>query len=82
MFENPKEVEAIEIERIRQTPVDYERNLEIFESMLQYARAMGAMPAKDPLYGIESKIKLAKALNEVTSDTDVMANWDSLRPLK
>lgn len=65
MINDPEAVEAAEIERIRQTPVDYERNLAVFEAMLAHARAMGAMPVADPLYGIEAKIRLAKALNEV-----------------
>lgn len=67
MIKDPEAVLAAEVERIRQTPVDFERNLALFESMLEHARAMGAMPVADPLFGIEAKIRLAKALNEVAA---------------
>lgn len=68
MIRDPQAVEAAEIERMRRTPVDYERNFAIFESMLEHAIAMGAMPVQDPLYGIEAKIRLAKAMNEVAAN--------------
>lgn len=60
--------EAWERDLIRRTPADFARNLRIAEAMLEHARAMGAIPRKDPLEGIEAKIRLARALNaELTS---------------
>ena len=63
MIERPDLVEAFEMEQIRNSPPDFERNLRIAESLYELARMLGAIPLKDPLEGIEVDIRLAGALN-------------------
>jgi hypothetical protein len=52
-----------ELDYIRKEPSDYLQNLKIFEALWEEARALGIVPLKDPLEGIETKIFLAKVLN-------------------
>ncbi len=63
MITRPDLVEAFERELIRSTPVDYERNLRIVEGLYELARAVGALPLKDPLAGIDVDIRWARAIN-------------------
>jgi hypothetical protein len=56
-------VRAFEDEYLRSRPPDYERNLRIFEALYEEARALGVLPPKDPLHGIDHCIALARALN-------------------
>lgn len=56
-------LEEFEKAQMRRQPADYFRNLEIFEAMYREAKALGALPLKNPLEGIEVDIRLAKALN-------------------
>ena len=44
---------------------DYWENLRIFEAMYQHARQLGALPDKNPLRGIETKIRIARVINSV-----------------
>lgn len=50
-------------ERIRNEPVDVERNFVIMAAMYDHARALGVFPLADPLEGLDVRIKLAKAVN-------------------
>jgi len=43
--------------------VPYARAMRIFTSLWQEAKDLGVFPGKDPLAGIEVKIRLAKVLN-------------------
>ena len=45
---------------------DYFRNLTIFEELYREARALGVLPVKDPLEGIDTDIRLAGILNVQT----------------
>jgi len=63
MIRDPEAWQAWENELIRSEPADYEENLKIFEAMCEHARRLGAFPPKDPLEGIELKIKFARDLN-------------------
>jgi len=54
---------AWERERARSEPVDYERNMRIYEGLYQEAVALGVLPSVDPREGIEHKIRLARLLN-------------------
>jgi len=44
-------------------PVDFERNLRLYEAMYELAVALGVLPTKDPLEGIEDKIRWVKMLH-------------------
>jgi hypothetical protein len=56
-------VEAFEKDQMRLVPPDYHRSLRILEAMYSEALALGALPLKDPLDGIEVDIRLAKVIN-------------------
>jgi hypothetical protein len=44
-------------------PLDYQRNLRLFEAMLSLARTLGVWPPSDPLEGLDTKIRMARMLN-------------------
>ena len=56
-------VEAFEKDQMRRARPDYNQNLRILEAMHREALALGALPLKDPLDGIEVDIRLAKVIN-------------------
>lgn len=51
---------------IANAAADYFRNLQIFEALYQEAVALGVLPPKDRLEGIEDKIRLARMINVST----------------
>lgn len=63
MIKDPAAWQAWEDSYIRSQPVDYEKNLRIFEALYEHARRVGALPPKDRLEGIEFKIRFARDLN-------------------
>ncbi|MGZ8896322.1 MAG: hypothetical protein ACXW3H_08960 [Candidatus Aminicenantales bacterium] len=65
MIKNSKKLQAFEADRIRAEKVDVERNLRILDALYEEAVMLGALPPKDPLEGIETKIRIAKAVNSV-----------------
>jgi len=65
MVKNPKELRAFEAARARAEEVDVERNFRILDALYEEARMLGAFPPKDPLEGIEVKIRIARAVNNV-----------------
>lgn len=65
MVKNPKKLRAFEAERTKAEKVDAEQNLRILDALFEEALMHGALPPKDPLEGIEVKIRIAKAVNRV-----------------
>jgi hypothetical protein len=65
MVKNILKLQAFEAERIRSEKVDVEQNLRILDALYEEALMLGALPLKDPLEGIEVKIRVAKAVNNV-----------------
>ncbi len=51
---------------IASQPADFQRNLKMLEAMYEYARFLGVFPLADPLEGLETDIRVAKALNVPT----------------
>ena len=68
MIKDPDKIRKFENDLIRREKVDIQKNFQIFEAMYEEAVALGLLPLKDPLEGIEIKIKIAKAINSVTTD--------------
>ena len=64
MVDNPDLLRRFEMDQTRSDPPDHARSIRIFEALLQQARALGVIPMKDPLDGIEVDIRLARALRE------------------
>ena len=44
---------------------DYDQSLRLFEGMWREGIALGVLPLKDPLEGIEVDIRIARILNHV-----------------
>jgi hypothetical protein len=65
MIKDIKLWEKFERDLLRKTKPDHQRNMKIFEAMYQHALFHKALPRKNPLEGIEDKIKFAKAINSV-----------------
>jgi hypothetical protein len=65
MVKNTKKLQAFEADRIRAEKVDVEQNLRILDALYEEALMLGALPPRDPLEGIEVKIRVAKAVNYV-----------------
>jgi hypothetical protein len=57
-----------EDEQLRSEPLDYAKNLAIFEALLQYAREMGVFPPADPLEGIDVDVRVARIVNGLKAD--------------
>ena len=60
MIRNPEKWEAWQREYERNKPVDVERNLRVYQAMYDHAKALGKLERKDPLEGLDFKIRLAK----------------------
>lgn len=65
MVKNIKKLRAFEAARIKAEKVDVEQNFRILDALYEEARMLGAFPPKDPLEGIEVKIRIAQAVNNV-----------------
>lgn len=52
---------------IARQPPDLLRNLQLLEGMYDLARALGVFPLANPLEGLETDIRVAKALNVPTA---------------
>lgn len=65
MIKNKKILEKFEKDFVKKTKVDFEKNLKIFEELLNLAKEINKLPSENLLEGIEIDIKYAKAINEI-----------------
>lgn len=65
MVKNAKKLQAFEASRVMAEKVDVEQNLRILDALYEEAVMLGALPPKDPLEGLEVKIRIAKTVNSV-----------------
>ncbi|MCX7919071.1 MAG: hypothetical protein N3A72_05575 [bacterium] len=65
MIKNTKMWEQFRRAEIRKEKVDIRRNFQIVNALYQEAKSLGILPVKDPLEGLEIKIKIAKVVNSV-----------------
>ena len=70
MPKNLSLVKNFEKAQLRRQPLDYFRQLRIFEALYREAIKLGALPLKDPLEGIEVDIHLATVLNVRTAASE------------
>lgn len=61
MVKNPHILQRFEDEENRALPLDFERNLRLFEAMYEHARALGAWDKGPDMLPV--KLRLARALN-------------------
>jgi len=63
------EFQKFEIEILRNEKLDVKKKFKIVEALYKEAVALGALPLKDPLEGLEVDIRVAKVINSVSKDT-------------
>jgi hypothetical protein len=62
MLRNPGEIEKFERRLARKTKPDYEKNLRIYEALLDEARTLGVFPGPDKYEGIEIHTRISRML--------------------
>ncbi len=65
MITNRSEVEEFEKELLRKEKVDFTKNIAIVNAMYNEAVALGVIPMKNPLDGLEIDVKIARVVNNV-----------------
>lgn len=68
MIRDAKRLKEWEDDYRRSERADFFQNLRLYEALYREARALGIFPLKDPLEGLQGKIRLAKALNVSGAD--------------
>ena len=66
MVKNPEKLQKFETELIRKQKVDITQNFRLLDSMYEEAVALGVLPLKDALDGLEVDIRIAKVVNSVS----------------
>lgn len=64
MVKNAELLDRFEREIINKKP-DFQKNLEIYEAMLEEARLLGIFPLKDPMDGVDDDIRVSRILNRL-----------------
>jgi hypothetical protein len=65
MIKNSRLLEKFARVELQKEKLDYGSALRIFEGMWRKGLALGVLPLKDPLEGIEVDIRIARMLNHV-----------------
>jgi len=60
------EFQNFEIEFLRKEKVDIMKNFRIVDALYEEAVALGILPPKNPLEGLEVDIKIASVINHVS----------------
>jgi hypothetical protein len=63
MIKNPQMFEEFEKNLLKKEQPDFFRNLKLFEAMYEEARELNIFPLKDPMEGLEEKIRFVKMIN-------------------
>jgi hypothetical protein len=63
VIRNRRFLQKCEKKHMREETSDFFHNLRLFEGLYEEARALGALPLKNPLEGLENKVRLARRLN-------------------
>ena len=63
MIKNTELLERFEYKQLRKETLSYKDALKIYESMWLEAKALGILPLKYPMHGIEVKIRISRILN-------------------
>jgi hypothetical protein len=67
MITNPEQLQKFETELIKKEKVDVMRNFRLVDAMYREAIALGVIPLKDPLDGLEIDMKIARVVNGVSN---------------
>lgn len=63
MIKNTELLKRFEYKQLRKETLLYKDALKIYESMWLEAKALGILPLKNPMDGIEVKIRISRILN-------------------
>jgi hypothetical protein len=63
MLRRTPRLDELERKLIAGEPADYHRGLAIYEALWREAVQLGVLPSKDPLEGLEAKVRFVKALH-------------------
>lgn len=63
MVRDSKLLAQFERQLCASTPIDIERNFLLASALLEEARALGVFPSKEPLAGLDNKIRMVRILN-------------------
>ena len=63
MIKNAHILEQLHVKLIKEEKLTFRQALQIFEAMWQEGVALGVLPLKDPLEGIDVDIKVARIVN-------------------
>jgi len=63
MIKDPEYLKHFEDRLMRGEAPNYRKASRLFEAMWREGRALGVLPPKDPMEGIETDINLARILN-------------------
>ena len=63
MYKDTAKLRLFETEQIRQRRAGYHENARLVEGLYREARLLGVLPPGNPLEGIETDVRLARALN-------------------
>lgn len=69
MVKNPKLLGQFERTQLKKENLTYLQSLKIVESLWKEGKSLGVLPPKNPLEGIETDIKLARALNRCSNNS-------------
>ena len=61
-----KEFREFELTLLRREKPDIKRNFRILEALYEEAVALGVIPFKDPLDGLDVDLRIAKVVNSVS----------------
>ncbi len=65
MIRNWRKLRDFEREMVSNQEIDIEKNIKIFDELLNFARSLGVLPLKNPLEGIEIDIKYGRVINGI-----------------
>ncbi len=69
MIKNTRLLYKFEKNQLKVESLSYSEALKIFESLWQEANTLGVLPSKDPMEGIEIKIKITKILKSCSRNS-------------
>jgi len=73
MIKDPKRLQVFNDALSRANgPVPHQRALGIFSSLWQEGIALGVLPPKDPLEGIETDVRIARILNSCSKSLSLI----------
>jgi hypothetical protein len=69
MITNPKKLRKFEQNLLKEDTTSIDQKFRLMDEMYKEARSLSVFPLKDPLEGLETDIKVAKAINSVRKST-------------